>query len=318
MRQAFITALTELARGDKRIFVLTGDLGFSVFEKFREEFPDRFFNMGVAEANMVGIAAGLALSGKIVFIYSIVPFVTMRCFEQIRNDVCYQNLNVKIVGIGGGLCYGSAGMTHHSIEDIAIMRALPNMKVLAPADPVETALAIKAAIGVDGALYIRLGRGGESTVHSNPPVFKIGKAITVKDGTDVTLIATGSLVYNVLLVAKELSKEGISAKVISMHTVKPLDEEAILQAARETEAVFTIEEHTLVGGLGSAVAEVLAESSNRNIFFKRLGLRDLFCHHVGNQEYLREMVGLSVNEIIKSIRLNLLRLRGRAKESDWQ
>lgn len=301
MRNAFVSTLTVAAEEDSRIFLLTADLGYSVFENFAREFPGRFINVGIAEANMVGIAAGLAFCGKIAFTYSIAPFATIRCLEQIRIDVCYHNTNVKIVGVGGGLVYGSLGITHHAIEDIAVMQALPNMKVLCPADSIEAALVTKAAIEVDGPVYIRLGKTGEPKVHSNPPAFEIGKAITVKEGIDITLIATGGLVYNVLLAAQELSEYGISARVISMHTIKPLDKQIILQAASETKAIITVEEHTLIGGLGTGVSEVLAESINRDVLFRRIGIKDRFCSEVGSQKYLLNVNKLSSEDIAKTV-----------------
>ncbi len=303
MRTAFINTLIELARKDSGIFLLSGDLGFSVFEKFREGFPDRFFNIGVAEANMVGIASGLALSGKIVFIYSIVPFITMRCFEQIRNDLCYQNLNVKIIGVGGGLCYGSAGMTHHSLADIAIMRALPNMTVICPGDPIEAEMATKLGIYRRGPLYIRLGKSHEPEVHSNLKFldFKIGKGITIKNGSDITIIATGNILYNTKCIADKLINEGLSVRLISMHTIKPLDKDIILKSAQQTKAIFTVEEHSLIGGLGSAVAEVLAETDAKKVLFRRFALPDRYLKDVGSQEYLREKNALSIEQITNSI-----------------
>jgi len=301
MRTAFITTLTELAEKDKQIFLLTGDLGFSVLESFKEKFPDRFFDVGVAEANMVGIAAGLALSGKTVFIYSIVPFVTMRCFEQISNDLCYQNLNVKIIGVGGGLCYGSAGPTHHSITDIAIMRALPNMIVICPGDPIEAEMATKLSMLCKTPIYIRLGKGHEPNVHLQTPNFEIGKGITIKNGNDITIIAAGNSLYNAKCVSDKLMNKGIDARLISMHTIKPLDKEIVLKAAQETEAIFTIEEHSVIGGLGSAVAEVLAEGYTEKILFKRISLPDAFCKDVGNQEYLRRKNSLSIEQITNTI-----------------
>lgn len=304
MRAAFINTLTELARRNKNIFLLTGDLGFSVFENFREEFQDRFLNIGVAEANMVGIAAGLSLSNKVVFIYSIVPFVTMRCFEQIRNDICYQNLNVKIIGCGGGLCYGSAGPTHHSITDIAIMRVLPNMTVICPGDPIETELAVKASITYQGPVYIRIGRGHEPRVHSASPHFEIGKGIILKEGNDIALIATGNMLYTANRVADTLEGNGLSIRLISMHTVKPIEKALILKVTKETKAIFTIEEHSLIGGLGSAVAEVLPESEHK-VLFRRFALPNTFIKNIGNQEYLREKNGLSVSRITANI-LNLV------------
>src|SRR3989344_1848258 len=299
MRNAFIRSLEEIARYDKRIFLLTGDLGFSVFEKFRDEFPDRFINMGVAEANMTGVAAGLALSGKIVFIYSIVPFATMRCFEQIRNDLCMQNLDVKIIGVGSGLSYGSLGPTHQSIEDIAIMRALPNMVVVCPGDPVEAGLVVRESMHYKGPVYIRLGRGGEPVIHKTRPDFEIGKAITLVDGSDVTLIATGNMLENAVLAAGLLA-EKISVRVISMHTVKPIDKESVLKSADETKVIFTIEEHSLIGGLGSAVSEILAEH-NKEIIFKRIALPDSFIKIAGSQKYLRSINSLSSEYVAERI-----------------
>jgi len=294
MRTAFISTLIELARKNSKIFLLTGDLGFSVFEKFQEEFPDKFFDIGVAEANMVGVAAGLALSGKIVFIYSIVPFVTMRCFEQVRNDICYQNLNVKIIGVGGGLCYGSAGMTHHSLVDIAIMRALPNMIVICPGDPIEAEMATKLATSHQGPIYIRLGKSHEPKVHLNIPNFKIGKGITIRNGSDVTIIATGNILYNAKCITDKLINEGLDVRLISMHTVKPLDRSIILESAQETKIIFTIEEHSLIGGLGSAVAEALAETDSKKVLFRRFALPDRYLKDIGSQEYLRRKNALSL------------------------
>lgn len=301
MRTAFINTLIELARKDERIFLFTGDLGFSVFEKFQEEFPDRFFDIGVAEANMVGIAAGLALSEKIVFIYSIVPFVTMRCFEQVRNDICYQNVNVKIIGVGGGLCYGSAGMTHHSLVDIAIMRALPNMTVICPGDPIEAEMATELATSHQGPIYIRLGKSHEPKVHLNIPNFKIGKGITIRNGRDVTIIATGNILYNAKCITDKLINQGLDVRLISMHTVKPLDRSIILESAQETKVIFTIEEHSLIGGLGSAVAEVLAETDSKKVLFRRFALPDRYLKDIGSQECLRGKNALSIDQIANSI-----------------
>ena len=244
----------------------------------------------------------MALSGKIVFTYSIANFPTMRCLEQVRNDVCYHGANVKIVAVGGGMCYGSLGVTHHATEDLAMMRALPNMLVVAPGDPVEAALATRAVAAHGGPCYLRLGRAGEPRVHSSCHIgFQLGRAITVKDGGDLTLIATGGLLKNTVEAARRLAQRGINARVISMHTVKPLDVEAVHKAARETEAIFTIEEHSVVGGLGSAVAEVLMEAKARPYVFQRIGLQDSFSAEVGNQEYLRSQHGLDVNGILSAV-----------------
>lgn len=296
MRQAFINSLIKLAEKDKSIFLLTGDLGFSVLEKFRDKFPRRFIDMGVAEQDMIGVAAGLSLSGKKVFIYSIIPFLTMRCFEQIRNDLCYQNLDVILIGVGEGLSYGSAGPTHHALCDIAIMRALPNMKVFAPGDPFETERIVKIATFSQGPSYIRLGKSHEPKVYSESLHFDVSEGIVLKNGNDITIFTTGNMLYNAKLVVDKLLKKNIDVRLVSMPTIKPLDREVVLKAAEETKAIFTIEEHSPIGGLGSAVADILAES-NYNILFRKIALPDKFCKIVGSQEYLREENGLSVTKI---------------------
>ncbi|MCK9265613.1 1-deoxy-D-xylulose-5-phosphate synthase [bacterium] len=300
MRQTFINTLMELSRENKEIFLLTGDLGFSVFEKFKEQFPRRFFDVGVAEQNMIGIASGLALSGKIAFAYSIIPFLTMRCFEQIRNDICYQSTNVKLVGVGAGFAYGSAGFTHYAIEDIGIMRMLPNMVVVSPADTLEMELTVRRSIEHNGPVYIRIGRARE-TIYSTKQNFKLGIGITVKEGKDITIFSTGDILENVIKVAEKLTECNISSRVISMHTVKPIDKEIILKATKETRAIFTVEEHSVNGGLGSAVAEILSDYSCRNVLFKRIGISEIFVKEVGDYKYLREKHNLSANAIFKTI-----------------
>jgi len=307
MRTAFINTLIELARTDNRVFLLVGDLGYSVVESFAQEFPDRFLNVGVAEQNMMGIATGLALSGKIVFTYSIVNFPTLRCVEQIRNDLCYHNANVRIVAVGGGLAYGVQGITHHGTEDIAIMAALVNMTVIAPGDPVETALAVRASLEWKGPCYIRLSRGSEPVIHQVPPDFRIGKAIALRDGKDVTLIATGAILYNALQAADRLVKDGIRTRVLSMHTVKPLDAEAVLLSAVRTGAIVTVEEHR-TNGLGSAVATVLATSlDDRHFPLLTLGLKDEFPQEIGSHKYLLQKAGLSVEGIQATVKRFLQR-----------
>jgi len=301
VRTTFIHTLIDCARANEHIWLLVGDLGYSVVEPFRQEFSDRFINVGVAEQNMTGIATGLALSGKIVFTYSIANFPTLRCLEQIRNDACYHNANVKIVAVGGGFAYGAQGMTHHATEDLAIMRALPNMTVVALGDPVETALATRAIIEWPGPCYLRLGKAGEPVVHKTSPDFQIGKAIRVREGGDVTLIATGGILFNTVQATEELAQQGIQARVLSMPTIKPLDSKAVLAAAQRTKAIITVEEHSVIGGLGSAVAEVLAESGNSHTTFRRIGIKDEFCQQIGSQEHLRGIYGLSVDGIIQVV-----------------
>lgn len=310
MRTAFIQTLVELARGDERIFLLVGDLGRSVVEPFAQEFPDRFINIGVAEQNMTGIATGLALCGKIVCTYAIANFPTLRCLEQIRNDVCYHNANVKIVITGGGLAYGALGMTHHATEDLAIMRALPNMTVVAPGDFAEAVLATRAIIERPGPCYLRLTQPDGPVTPQVASNFQIGKAIMVREGSDVTLIATGGMLYTTVQAAEQLLEQGIQVRVLSMHTLKPLDTEAVLAAAQETGAIITVEEHSIIGGLGSAVAEVLADAGNSPIAFKRIGIEDLFCSEVGNYEYLRRAHSLSIEGVVKAAQ-SLMKLGGR-------
>jgi transketolase len=266
-----------------------------------QELPKQFVNAGVAEQNMTGLAAGMALSGKIVFTYSIANFPVLRCFEQIRNDICYHNADVKIVAVGGGMAYGSLGVTHHATEDLAIMRALPNMTVVAPNDPIEARLATRAVVAHAGPCYLRLGRAGEAILHKPTVAFQLGKAIRTREGSTLTLIATGGLLQNALQVADILAHKGIQARVLSMHTVKPLDCAAVLAAAQETSAILTIEEHSVVGGLGGAVAELLMESDVPAVKFKRIGLKDAFSSTTGDQEYLRSVYGLDVAGILRTI-----------------
>lgn len=308
MRTAFINKLTEMARKDEDIYLITADLGFSVFEKFREEFSNRFINVGIAEASMIGIAAGLALNGKKVYCYSIIPFLTMRCFEQIRVDLCYQNLNVTLIGVGGGLSYGSQGATHHSIEDISIMRSLPNMKVICPGDPVECKLAVEEAVKLEGPKYIRLNKNGEPIIYKKDIDFSIGKAVNLRAGKDISIIATGNMVLESIKIAENLSKKGIDVKLINMHTIKPLDTNIIKECIRETRAIFTIEEHSIIGGLGSAVSEFVAQNIYKPLLFKCYGIPDCYAEVAGSREYFRDIYGIDIksieNDIIKRIDKN--------------
>jgi len=308
MRTAFIHTLIKLARSDKRIFLLVGDVGFSLVEPFVKEFPERFLNVGISEQNMMGIATGIALNGKVVFVYSLTNFPTLRCLEQIRDDVCYHNANVKIVAAACGFTYGELGATHHLTEDLSIMRSLPNIKVITPADSMETKLAIRALVKEKGPCYLRLQRTGEPIIHKTTPYFQIGKAITIHKGRNVAFIGSGTILHNAIMAEKQLILHGISVHIISMHTVKPIDKKAILLAAKKTGAIITIEENSILGGLGGAVAEVLAESKMPGIIFKRLGIEDRFFYQIGNQEYLRGVNSLSVESIVKET-LELLNYR---------
>lgn len=301
MRNSFARTLQQLAAEDERVYLLIADVGFGVFEPFAEAFPKRYINVGVAEANLASVAAGLAMEGKLPFIYSIANFPTFRCLEQVRNDICYHKANVKIVSVGGGLAYGTLGATHHATQDLAIMRALPEMVVVAPADPVETELAVRAAHLTVGPVYLRLNRAGDPILHTKVPDFAFGKANTLREGADVALIACGGIVSNVMDAAKALNEQGITARVVSMHTLKPLDTHAIAAAAREIGRVVTIEEHSLIGGLGSAVAEAMLELGAPRARLRKLALPDAFPSLVGSQEYLRDQHGLSCRGIVAAV-----------------
>jgi len=303
MRNAYLAALYDLAKGNKNIFALVADNGAIVYDKFRQDFPGQFLNFGIAEANMISVAAGLASCGKIPFCYTISSFLTMRAFEQIRIDACLQNTNVKLVGIGAGFVYSNLGPTHHATEDIAIMRALPNMTILSPADPLEAKYLTVAAANLSGPAYLRLSVGGTPVVYKKEYDFKLGKAVTLKEGVDLTIIATGGIVYEVLKAVEELEAVGIAVRLINMHTIKPLDEEAVLRAAKETKAILTIEEHTICGGLGSAVAEVILENNLSSIQFKRLGLNNVFPSGYGTYDEMKEINGLSKSHIVKEAKL---------------
>lgn len=298
MRSTFINKLTEMARDDKEIYLITGDLGFSVFENFQEEFPERFINVGIAESTMIGIAAGLALNGKKVYCYSIIPFLTMRCFEQIRVDLCYQNLNVNLVGVGGGLSYGPQGATHHSIEDISIMRSLPNMKVICPGDPFETECAVEQVLRIEGPTFIRLNKNNEPILHKNKNIeFKIGKAIEIFEGNEISIITTGNMLEQSIKIAEKLKKDNYSVKLISMHTIKPIDRDIIKECIEKTNYIFIIEEHSIIGGLASAISEVITENISKLIVFKSFGIPDTYANTSGSREYFRKQYNIDEDSI---------------------
>lgn len=299
MRNAFIKTLVQLAVEDNRIWLVSGDLGYSVLEPFSERFPERFVNAGASEQNMTGLAAGLAMTGKTVFTYSIANFPIMRCLEQIRNDICYHNQNVKIVAVGGGLAYGSQGYTHHAVEDLAVMRVLPNMTVIAPGDPVETVLSVQAVVEHMGPCYLRLGKSNEPLVHEKIPTFKIGKSIPLFIGKDLTIICTGGMLKTAFDAVQGLFKKGISATFLSMPTIQPIDCDSILESAEKTKRIMTVEEHG-IGGLGSAVAEVLAHSG-LSYQFRTLNLSREPSKVAGSQDYLLQINGLTVKSIMEKV-----------------
>jgi len=299
VRTAFVDRLCALAAEDERVWLLTGDLGFSVLERFADAFPSRFVNAGVAEQNMVGVAAGLALSGKVPFLYSIANFPVMRCLEQIRNDVCYHALDVKIVSVGGGMVYGPQGYTHHGVEDIAVMTAMPGMTVLAPADPLEAKWAAGAALSRCGPVYVRLGKAGDPMLHESEPTIEIGRAILVACGNDVTLISTGAALAISLAASHELALHGVSARVLSMPSVKPIDVPELVRAATDTQLIATIEEHGPVGGLFSAVLETVAPLGAAPCL--RFALQAEPSLVAGSNAFLRECAGLDPQSISASI-----------------
>lgn len=301
MRDTFVKTLIELAKQDKNIELITGDLGFGVLKPFWEQLPDQFTNCGIAEQNMTGLAAGMALSGKTVFTYSIGNFPTLRCLEQIRNDAAYHNANVKIVCVGGGFVYGSLGMSHQATEDLAVMRALPNVVVMAPGDLMEAIEATKAIAKHPGTCYLRLGRGGEKRIHDRIEHFEIGKAIRIREGSRVAIFSAGAIFDEVDAAYRQLIADGFDPAVYTFPTVKPIDRDVIAACAGNCELIVTCEEHNIIGGFGSAVAEVMAELPHREARLLRIGLNDTYGTLVGNQKYLRDAYGMSAPKIVERI-----------------
>ena len=301
MRNAYIQTLFDLTKEQRNIYCFVSDNGAIVFDKYREAFPENFVNFGIAESTMVSVAAGMASCGNMPFIYTIIPFLIMRAYEQIRNDLCMQRMNVKIVGIGAGIRYSSLGPTHHALEDLALMRVLPHMTVLSPADPLETSKAIKAAAKIDGPVYIRIGTSKEPSIYKEDYAFEVGKGVVLKEGTDVAIIATGNPVHDSWLASEALEKKGLSVRLINIHTVKPIDKDLILKAAEETKAIVTVEQHNIIGGLGSAVAEVLAEKCSGQVVFERIGFNDQFCLDYGGYDELKDSCGIGPEGIVNRV-----------------
>lgn len=304
MRDTFVKTLLEIAKKDKNVYIVTGDLGFGVLKPFWTELPGQIINAGIAEQNMTSIAAGLAMQGKIVYTYSIGNFPTLRCIEQIRNDCAYHNANVKVVCVGGGFVYGSLGMSHHATEDIAMMRALPEVTVLAPGDLVEAECATKAIYETKGTCYLRLGRGGEKRIHEKLDGFSIGRAVEIQKGEKVAIFSTGAIFDEVKEACDELKKEGKNPTVYTFPTVKPIDREVILDCAKIHKAIITVEEHNLSGGFGSAVAEVLAEIDGEKAKLNRVALDDRYSSIVGSQKYLRKQYHIDAKSIIEKVNEN--------------
>jgi transketolase len=288
----------EMAKDDERIFFIGSDLGAGTMDNFRTEMPDRFFMEGISEANLIGMAAGLALEGKVPYVNTIATFITRRCFEQVVVDLCLHNANVRLIGNGGGLVYAPLGPTHLAIEDLAILRALPNMTVVAPADADEMRRLMPQTIDHEGPIYIRLAKGYDPIVTNDDVPFEIGKAIPMREGGDALIVTTGITLGVAQDAAQALSGRGIEATILHCHTVKPLDSEAILETLGRVPVVVTVEEHSAIGGLGSAVAEIVAEANfDTPKRFKRIGLPDLFPDEYGSQANLLEKYSITPENV---------------------
>ncbi len=299
-REAYGKALVELGKSNPKVVVLDADLSKSTkTADFKAEFPSRFFNMGIAEANLMGASAGLAASGKIPFASTFAVFAAGRAFEIIRNSICYPKLNVKICATHAGITVGEDGASHQALEDIAIMRSLPNMSVIVPADAEETKKAIYSIAEYNGPVYTRLGRSGVPVLFDEDYEFVLGKGVQLADGSDVSIIACGIMVAESLKASEILAQEGISARVINMSSIKPIDKDLIVKAAAETGAIVTAEEHNVIGGLGSAVAEVVSEE--RPVPVKMVGVKDTFGES-GKPAHLLEKYGLTADEIVKAVK----------------
>lgn len=302
MRSTFVNTLSEMARKNDKIICVIGDTGFSVFEEFEKEFKERFINVGIAEQNFVSVGAGLAAMGMKPYIYNVVSFMTLRSIEEIELDVCYQENPVVLVGVGGGHAYGPAGPTHHAYFDIAMMRMMPNMTVVCPADPVEMKAVMEASESYNKPMYIRIGRSVDPVIHKEPFRFEIGKAVCMKEGMDAVLFATGTVVKDAVKACELLEKQGIRVTLYSMHTIKPIDTEVIEECIKKYPAIFTMEEHSINGGLGTAVGDILLDHMGKEkIKFKKFGFPDTFAPVTGSREYLNSLYGLDAESVAESI-----------------
>ncbi len=301
MRNAFANQVTALAERDPRVLLLSGDIGNRLFDPFKAKCPGRFFNCGVAEANMIGVAAGLALNGFRPIVYTITPFITARCFEQLRIDVAYHEAPVIIVGTGSGLSYASLGPTHHSLEDLALLRTLPGMRVIAPSDANELQACLAAALEQNHPVYFRIGKKGEPVLTPPTTSIQLGMGRLCRPGTDLLLLTTGTILKEALDAATILQNQDIDVEVVHLHTVKPLDHDYLLSAASRFSLWVTLEEHGQIGGMGSAIAEWRAHHHVQGHHLL-LGTPDQFCHVIGSQDYLRTLYHLNGSSIVQAIR----------------
>jgi len=301
MRNSYIDSIYKATEKNQNVICIVGDIGAFLLRNYIRDFPSNYFNLGAAEQNIVGVAAGFAKSGKIPFVYTITPFITSRVYEQIKIDVCYNNANVKIVGVGSGISYGTMGSTHHTLEDIAIMRALPNMIVLSPSDPREVEEAIIAAVKHKGPVYIRLMLASKPLDY-NRGKFEIGKARVVKDGKNAAIIATGEMVGVALVAEENLRKKKIDCYIINMHTLKPIDEKLLKKLSEKCKAIITIEEHSVIGGMGSAVSQVLSQYPKNSTRFKIIGFNDVFCKEYSSDKFeIFKKYGLSSTDLVREM-----------------
>jgi transketolase len=297
MRSTFIRTLVEEAESNKDIMLLTGDLGYSLLEDFQRRFPDRFINMGVAEQNMIGVAAGLALTGKKVFVYSIIPFVTFRCLEQIRNDLCYHDLGVVIVGVGSGVTYGPLGFSHHAIEDIGALRSIPNMTILTPSDPVEVRCLLKACMKYDHPVYLRLGKTKEETINKSDDI-AIGHLNVLEKGRDILFITHGNIAHSVKLAFQRIKSEGFQPSLATVPTLKPFNDGEFLSLLKEHKKIIVVEKHNRIGGLGDAIFNLNMNNKNGNKFL-HIALEDNFVTHIGDSDHLRKLFRMDSESIYR-------------------
>jgi transketolase len=300
MRNALVAGLIELAESGADIHFLTADLGFKIFDEFRERFPDKFTNAGVAESNMIGIAAGMAMQGTRVFCYSMIPFIIFRTLDQIRSDIAAMRLPVTIVGVGAGMSYGIEGMTHHAIEDIAIMRAIPQFTVLTPGDPVECKELLRQSVRLKGPSYLRLGANNDPVFHETDDAIVLGKVSAIRERGTVACIAIGAMLARVHAAAEMLLKENIQCRIYSAHTIKPFDEQFIKKISAECDVIITVEDHSIINGLGTLVAEALLHVRYSGRFIK-IGLPDAYCTTFGKKDWLYDFHSLSIEDIKHTI-----------------
>jgi transketolase len=301
MRNIFLEKILEGANKNNNIYFLTADLGFNAFEPFREKYPEKFINIGVAENNMVGVAAGMALSGKKVFIYSIIPFLVFRSFEQIRNIICHNNLDVTIIGTGGGFSYGNQGISHNTTEDLSLMQTLPNIKCFSPGSRSETEFSIDYTLQNNGPAYVRLGKLTNDIDSSISKNYTIGDGRIIKPGGNISLLTTGNISSDIIKVSKILDNNGFQSQVISFPTIKPINKKYIYNIAKRSNEIITIEEHGLIGGFGSIIGSILLQNENYKFRFKAIGLKDKAHKEIGDQRFLKELNGLGLNELVTTI-----------------